>query len=128
MDDRNLVLPGLAMDFDPLDEVAESYEKWNRGKPKNRGAGITRGSFSDKHANKKKHKGVSLADAEAVFYDDAALTIQDRDHDEDRWVTMGKSATGQILVVAYTYRDPNFIRIISARLASRTECRHYLEG
>ncbi len=56
MDDRNLVLPGLAMDFDPLDEVAESYEKWNRGKPKNRGAGITRGSFSDKHANKKKHK------------------------------------------------------------------------
>ena len=81
-----------------------------------------------KYRELKKHKGVSLADAEAVFYDDAALTLQDRDHDEDRWATMGKSATGQILVVAYTYRDPNFIRIISARLASKTECRHYLEG
>ena len=56
MDERNLVLPGLAMGLDPLDEVAESYEKWNRGKPKNRGAGVTRGNFSDKHANKKKHK------------------------------------------------------------------------
>ena len=41
---------------------------------------------------------------------------------------MGKSATGQILVVAYTYRDLNFIRIFSARLASKTEYRHYLEG
>lgn len=81
-----------------------------------------------KYRELKKQKGVSLADAEAVFYDDAALTLQDRDHDEDRWVTMGKSATGQILLVAYTYRDPNFIRIISARLASKTECRHYLEG
>ena len=78
--------------------------------------------------NQKKHRGVSLTDAEAVFYDDAALTIQDLDHDEDRWVTMGKSATGEILVVAYTYRDPNFIRIISARHASKAECRHYLEG
>lgn len=56
MDERNLVLPGLTTSFDGLDEMAETYEKWNRGKPKNRGAGITRGNFSDKHANKKKHK------------------------------------------------------------------------
>ena len=29
-----------------------------------------------KYRELKKHKGVSLADAEAVFYDDAALTLR----------------------------------------------------
>ena len=82
MDDRNLVLPGLAMGLDPLDEVAESYEKWNRGKPKNRGAGITRGSFSDKHANKKKHKKLLHAQKMATLRNkvqrpDVTVTISD---------------------------------------------------
>ncbi|MCU1785386.1 BrnT family toxin [Pseudomonas sp. 13B_2.1_Bac1] len=79
-------------------------------------------------ANQQKHKGISLADAEPVFYDGAALTIQDHDHDEERWVTIGTDAKGRILVVAYTYRDPHFVRIISARLASRNERRQYLEA
>lgn len=78
-------------------------------------------------ANQQKHKGISLADAEPVFNDEAALTIQDHDHNEERWVTMGTDAKGRILVVAYTYRDPNFVRIISARLASKNERRQYLE-
>ena len=79
-------------------------------------------------ANQQKHKGISLADAEPVFYDEAALTIQDHDHDEERWVTIGTDAKGRILVVAYTYRDPHFVRIISARPASRNERRQYLEA
>ncbi len=78
--------------------------------------------------NLRKHQGVSLADAEPVFSDEAALTIQDRDHDEDRWVTVGQDALGRILVVAYTYRDPHFVRVISARLASKNERRAYLEN
>lgn len=78
-------------------------------------------------ANQQKHKGISLADAEPVFNDEAALTLQDHDHNEERWVTMGTDAKGRILVVAYTYRDPNFVRIISARLASKNERRQYLE-
>jgi uncharacterized DUF497 family protein len=53
--------------------------------------------------------------------------IEDRDHDEERWVVVGKDAKDRILVVAYTYRDPNFVRIISARLASKSERRQYLE-
>ena len=40
---------------------------------------------------------------------------------------MGKDALDRILVVAYTYRDPNFVRIISARLATKNERRNYLE-
>lgn len=79
-------------------------------------------------ANQQKHKGITLADAEPVFNDEMALTIQDPDHDEERWVTMGSDARGRILVVTYTYRDPNFVRVISARLASRNERRRYLEA
>ncbi|MGY2375028.1 BrnT family toxin [Pseudomonas sp. SDO524_S393] len=78
--------------------------------------------------NKMKHKGVSLADTEPVFYDEAALVWQTHDHDEHRWCIIGKDATGRILVVAYTYRDPNFVRPISARLASKNERRKYLEA
>lgn len=78
--------------------------------------------------NQQKHKGVSLADAEPVFHDESAVTIQDHDHDEERWVIMGADANGRILVVVYTYRDPNFVRVISARLASKNERRQYLEA
>jgi uncharacterized DUF497 family protein len=77
-------------------------------------------------ANQQKHRGISLADAEPVFNDVAALTRQDHDHNEERWVTLGMDAKGRLLVVAYTYRDPNFVRIISARLASKNERSQYL--
>lgn len=78
--------------------------------------------------NQQKHKGINLADAEPVFYDEAALTIQDHDHGEERWVSVGTDAKGRVRVVVYTYRDPNFVRIISARLASKNERRQYREG
>nr|WP_225613375.1 BrnT family toxin [Pseudomonas sp. Pdm06] len=41
-------------------------------------------------ANKKKHK-VSLADAEAVFYDEMALEREDNDHDESGGLSWGKT-------------------------------------
>ncbi|MFL6610097.1 MAG: BrnT family toxin [Pseudomonas sp.] len=78
-------------------------------------------------ANKKKHK-ISLADAEAVFYDEVALELEDNDHDEKRWIIIGQDATGRVLVVAYTYREPDFVRVISARVASKNELRQYLAG
>lgn len=40
---------------------------------------------------------------------------------------MGTDANARVLVVAYTYRGPNFVRIISARLAFKNERRQYLE-
>jgi uncharacterized DUF497 family protein len=79
-------------------------------------------------ANKLKHKGISLAETEPVFHDERALTIQDDHHDEARWITIGLDGKGRLLVVAYTYRDPDFVRIISARLASKNERRQYLEA
>ena len=78
-------------------------------------------------ANKLKHPGISLSETEPVFYDERALTFQDLHHDEQRWVIMGMDAKGRLLVVAYTYRDPNFVRIISARIATKNERRRYME-
>lgn len=79
-------------------------------------------------ANKLKHLGISLAETEQVFHDERALTLQDNHHEEQRWIIMGLDGKGRLLVVAYTYRDPNFVRIISARLASKNERRQYLEA
>lgn len=79
-------------------------------------------------ANKLKHQGISLAETEAVFYDERALSLQDNHHEEPRWITLGLDAKGRLLVVAYTYRDPYFVRVISARLASKNERRRYLEA
>lgn len=69
--------------------------------------------------------GINLADVEAVFYDPNALTIEDRDHDEQRFVTIGDDGIGRILVVCYTYRGEKTIRLISARKAKPHERKDY---
>ena len=74
------------------------------------------------------HQGVSLAETEAVFHDERALTIEDNHHDEQRWITMGMDAKGRLLVVPHIYRDPNFVRINSACLACIRERHQYLEA
>ncbi|WP_213936795.1 BrnT family toxin [Pseudomonas sp. dw_612] len=79
-------------------------------------------------ANKLKHRGISLAETEPVFDDERVLTLQDGDHDEQRWIIVGQDAKSRVLVVAYTWRDPNFVRIISARIATRNERRQYREA
>ncbi|WP_349736639.1 BrnT family toxin [Pseudomonas jessenii] len=79
-------------------------------------------------ANKLKRQGISLAETEPVFHDERALTIEDNHHDEQRWITLGLDAKGRLLVVVYTHRDPNFVQIISARIATKSERRQYLEA
>jgi len=70
--------------------------------------------------NARKH-GIQFADAVSVFEDGSAVTIPDNDlDDEERWVTIGRDAFGQLLVVVYTWRGTN-IRLISARKANRRE-------
>ncbi|MBK5964299.1 hypothetical protein CCR95_09420 [Thiocystis minor] len=77
--------------------------------------------------NRRKHR-IDLADVEGVFYDDRAITVEDRDHAEERFVTLGLDGLGRLLVVAYHYRDPDDIRLLSARLAEPHERRTYQEG
>ncbi len=73
--------------------------------------------------NLDKH-GVDFVDAATVFDDSNAVTIDDPDHNEERFVTIGMDAYGRILVVVYTWRG-NVIRIISARKATKYEQKQY---
>jgi uncharacterized DUF497 family protein len=76
-------------------------------------------------ANLRKH-GVSFEEAAGVFFDPLSVTIPDPDHSvgEGRFLTLGVSTVGRVLVVSHTERS-NTLRIISARLASASERRRH---
>ena len=79
-------------------------------------------------ANKRKH-GVSLEEAQAVFYDEEAVEFDDPDHsqNEDRFIILGMSLKLRVLVISHCVRKGDVIRIISARKATRHEADHYWE-
>jgi uncharacterized DUF497 family protein len=60
-----------------------------------------------------------------VFYDNHAITTEDRDHNEERFITLGIDGLGRLLVVVYHYRGDEEIRLISARYAEPNERRIY---
>jgi len=78
--------------------------------------------------NLKKH-GVDFREAATVFGDTLSTTFPDTDHSagERRFLTVGMSAAGRILVVSHTEVVANTIRIINARTATRRERRFYEE-
>ena len=79
--------------------------------------------------NQRKH-GVSFEEAETVFLDEQALLLDDPDHSgrEDRFILLGLSAAVRVLVACHCYRaSGNVIRLISARKATATERKGYLE-
>ena len=77
-------------------------------------------------SNQRKH-GVSFLDASTVFGDPMELTIYSPDHSkgEHRFLSMGLASSGRLLVVSYTEREQNRIRIINARPATTAEVRRY---
>jgi len=78
-----------------------------------------RGLNIDKH-------GVDFADAVGVLEDSFSLTIEDSDAEgEVRYITLGCDLLGRILYVVWTERDPDTIRLISARKASPGQVRQY---
>ena len=77
------------------------------------------------HANRHKH-GIAFADAVSIFMDDLALTIEDENPEEERFIIIGRDAFGRILVVVYTWRGES-IGIISARKAIASERTQYEE-
>jgi uncharacterized DUF497 family protein len=82
----------------------------------------------EKAAQNLRHHGVSFDEASRAFRDPLSRTIHDPDHseDEDRFLLLGESGSGRLLVVAYTERGGR-IRIISARVAGRRERKTYQE-
>ena len=78
-------------------------------------------------ANIAKH-GVDFEDALTAFNDPLSLTVLDPDHSqgEERFLLVGHSKAGRLLVIAHTVRD-NEIRLINARAATRRERQKYEE-
>ena len=78
--------------------------------------------------NLRKH-GVSFDEAVTVFADPFELTVDDPDHslDEDRFVSVGRSAFDRLLVVGYSERGSK-IRLIFARRATMPERFDYEEA
>ncbi|MCP4129879.1 MAG: BrnT family toxin [bacterium] len=82
--------------------------------------------------NPKKHK-ISFDNAATVFKDPKAISIYDDEHstDEDRWITIGLTASSNLVVVSHLFKqiDENtvIIRIISSRKATKNEEKQYME-
>jgi uncharacterized protein len=76
--------------------------------------------------NRVKH-GVAFEEASTVFGDPLAATIADPDHSEAelRFVTMGISSAGRLVIVSHTEEQDNLFRIISAREAKPHERKAY---
>ena len=81
-----------------------------------------------KSRNNLRRHGVSFDEAMTCFSDVYSQTIHDPDHsiDEDRYVLLGMSIRGRLLVVVHAERDDT-IRLISARPANRRERTRYVQ-
>jgi len=79
-------------------------------------------------SNLSKH-GVSFEEAKTVFDDPLYVDFYDPDRskDEERYLIIGESNRGRLLIVSYTERGDS-IRLISSREVTRTERETYEEG
>jgi uncharacterized protein len=78
-------------------------------------------------ANVRKH-GVTFEEAMTVFLDELAVPFEEGEHPE-RLVLVGELPLGRMVLVVFTERVVRgTIRIISARRATKSERRAYVEG
>lgn len=79
-------------------------------------------------ANLKRHR-VSFHEAATVLEDPLSTTFADEVYSEReaRFLTIGASTRGHVLVVAHTERNDT-VRVISARRATRREREFYEQG
>jgi uncharacterized protein len=77
-------------------------------------------------ANIRKH-GIEFSHAATVLDDPMAISIEDKRHNEQRFVTVGADLFGRVLVVVYAFAGEEEIRLISARKAIPKERRIYEE-
>lgn len=77
----------------------------------------------------RKH-GIRFDEANTAFDDPLAVIFPDEDHSigEIRGLILGHSVQGKLLMVSFTEREPDSIRIISARLAAPKEMKDYEEN
>lgn len=76
-------------------------------------------------ANRIKH-GISFEQAKEVFDDrNAIVDTSSGEHDEERWIAIGKTMKQFLIAVVFTVRGST-IRIIAARQARKNEIKDYL--
>ena len=85
-------------------------------------------------SNERKH-GVNFFEAAGVFDDPLAMSMVDTEHstiEEQRWIIIGESSTGRLVVVVYTHSvkesGDEVVRIISSRKATSGERKVYTSG
>jgi hypothetical protein len=74
--------------------------------------------WDDGNTRKNDKHGVSMAEAEQVFFNEPLLLIGDLKHsqNESRFHALGKTDEGRVLHITFTLRDDGAkIRVISAR-------------
>ncbi len=83
-------------------------------------------------SNYSKHN-VSFEEATTIFKDSNIVSIYDNSHSEyeDRWISIGLSEFGKLLIVCHTFREIDIknsrIRIFSTRKATKAEINQYKE-
>jgi len=80
----------------------------------------------DKNAENLRKHGFDFADAWQVFHNPLIVRYDDRVHSgEDRWIGTGMMSNGVPIVLIFTERDREMIRIISMRKATKNERTRY---
>lgn len=76
-----------------------------------------------------KHR-VTFDEAKTVFYNPLAKIFNDEIHSikERREIIIGHSNQGRLLLVVFTEKKENLIRIINSRVATKNERRNYEEN
>ena len=80
--------------------------------------------WDDGNARKNEQHGVSMAEAEQLFFNSPLLVLPDTGHSEaePRFHALGKTHEGRQLHISFTLRDAGqLIRLISARDMHRKE-------
>ena len=79
-------------------------------------------------ANRQKH-GITFYEAETIFHDPLIASLDDLEHSltEDRYLAIGESWRGQLVVVVYTIRNDE-PWLIMARRPTPAERRRYMRG
>jgi len=79
--------------------------------------------------NRRRHR-VSFNEASTVFDDPLAFIFDDEEHStgELREIIIGHSINNRLLLVCFTERTPDLVRVISARLATKKERKDYEEN
>ncbi len=80
--------------------------------------------WDEGNARKNEHHGVSMAEAEQVFFNAPLLVLHDAKHSETepRFHALGRTNEGRRLHITFTLRDADqLVRVISARDMHRKE-------